>query len=746
MKNDQPKLTMKRKLNHKMLLTAVLLFFTSIAMNAQPLNPIYLDETKPLEERVKNALSLMTLEEKVALCHAQSKFSSKGVARLGIPELWMSDGPHGVREEILWDSWTEAKWSNDSCTAFPALTALAATWNPEMSAIYGKAIGEEARYRNKAVLLGPGVNIYRTPLNGRNFEYMGEDPFLAGQMVVPYIQEVQKNGVAACVKHFALNNQEKWRTSIDVNLSDRALREIYLPAFEAAVSEGKAWSIMGSYNLLRGEHCCHNDLLLNKILKGDWKFDGVVITDWGGAHDTKQAALNGLDLEMGTGTDGFATSKKNAYDYYYLATPFLKEIKAGNIPESVVNDKAARILKLIFRTVMNTKRPFGSFATPEHAQVARKVAEEGIVLLKNSENILPLNGSSLKKIAVIGENATRMMTVGGGSSNLKAKYEVSPLSALKAKYGDKVVYSMGYASGPPVYNRVVPSKLNADSLRQEALKVAAGADVVLFVGGLNKNHLQDCEDGDRQSYDLPFGQDQLIDELLRVNKKMVVVLISGNAVATPWIDKVQGLVQAWYLGTEAGNALVNVLSGEINPSGKLPFTFPVKLTDCGAHAFDELSYPGVGNHQVYKEDILVGYRWHDTKNIKPQFYFGHGLSYTSFELSNPKTDDKTYAKDATIKMSIEVKNTGKVAGAEVVQVYVTQKNAPVLRPTKELKGFKKVMLQPGEKKTVTIPVKVSEIGYWDETTSNWKIDSGEYVLNTGTSAGNVKFASSVTIR
>jgi beta-glucosidase len=734
---------------HKLILAIFLiinLYLLTGNAFAQPLKPIYLDETRPIEERVKNALSLMTLEEKVALCHAQSKFSSKGVARLGIPEVWMSDGPHGVREEIQWDSWSSAKWTNDSVTAFPALTCLAATWNPKMSAIYGKAIGEEARYRNKAVLLGPGVNIYRTPMNGRNFEYMGEDPYLASKMVVPYIQELQKNGVAACVKHYALNNQENWRGHINVELSDRALREIYLPAFKAAVTEGKVWSVMGSYNQFRGEHCCHNDLLLNQILKGEWKFDGAVITDWGGAHDTRQAALNGLDIEMGTGTDGMTRSVNNAYDNYYLALPFLDELKKGTIPESVVNEKASRVLRLIFRTSMNSKRPYGSLASPEHAQVARKIAEDGIVLLKNADSLLPLDASKLKTIAVIGENATRRMTEGGGSSNLKARVEISPLEAFQKKYGAKITYTQGYSSGPPAYGRVISSKQNADSLRAEAVRIAGSSDVVLFIGGLNKNHQQDCEGGDRISYNLPFGQDKLISEILKVNKNVVVVLVSGNAVAMPWVDKVPAIVQAWYLGSEAGNALVSVLSGEINPSGKLPFTFPKQLSDCGAHSFDKLCFPGDSIREVYKEDILVGYRWYDTKYIMPLFHFGYGLSYTTFEISKPSTDKPVYSKAETIKMTFTVKNTGKVAGAEVPQIYITQSKSPVMRPSKELKGFQKVFLKAGETKTVTIPVKVQDMAYWDENTSNWKVDSGEFILNLATSAGDVKYMGSVQIK
>jgi len=727
-------------------LLVALLTFSVIHIKAQPLKALYLDEKQPLEERVKNALSLMTLEEKVALCHAQSKFSSKGVARLGIPEVWMSDGPHGVREEILWDSWSEAKWTNDSCTAFPALTCLAATWNPEISAIYGKAVGEEARYRNKSVLLGPGVNIYRTPLNGRNFEYMGEDPYLASQMVIPYIKEVQKNGVAACVKHFALNNQELWRDHINVELSDRALREIYLPAFKAAVTEAKVWSVMGAYNQFRGEHCCHNDLLLNKILKGEWQFDGTVITDWGGAHNTLQAAMNGLDIEMGTGTDGMTRSVKNAYDNYYLALPFLEELRKGTVPERVVNDKASRVLRMIFRTTMNSKRPWGSFATPEHAQVARKIAEEGIVLLRNSGNILPIDASKYQKIAVIGENATRNMTTGGGSSSLKPKMEISPLKALQSKYGSKISFATGYASGPPAWGRVVPSGLNADSLRNIAVNLASKSDLVIFVGGLNKNHEQDCEGGDRQSYNLPFGQDDLLNEILKVNKNVVVVLISGNAVAMPWVNNVPAIIQAWYLGSEAGNAISAILSGEVNPSGKLPFTFPLQLSDNGAHAFDKLTYPGENGREVYKDDILVGYRWHDTKKIAPLFAFGYGLSYTSFVLSEPQTDKKVYSKNETVKLTFTVQNTGKMAGAETPQVYITQKNAPVLRPAKELKGFKKVFLNAGEKQKVTIVVKVKDMAYWDEKTTNWKVDSGEFLMNLAVSSGDIKYSLPVQVK
>jgi len=728
------------------LLVLILFFKAGLLLQAQNAIPVYLDPSKPLEQRVENALSLMTTEEKVAICHAQSKFSSKGVPRLGIPEVWMSDGPHGVREEISWDSWGAAKFTNDSCTAFPALTCLAATFNPDMSLIYGKAIGEEARYRNKEVLLGPGVNIYRSPLNGRNFEYMGEDPYLSSVMVVPYIHGVQQSGVAACVKHFALNNQERWRDHIDVELSDRALYEIYLPAFKAAITEGNAWAIMGSYNQFRGEHCCHNDLLLNKILKRDWKFDGAVITDWGGAHDDKQAALNGLDIEMGTGTDGLTTSSQSSYDYYHLANPFLKAVKAGEVSTDILNEKARRVLRLIFRTNMSPNRPWGSFVTPEHMKTANQVAREGIVLLKNDQQILPVDVKLYKKILVVGDNATRRMTLGGGSSELKTKYEISPLQGIKNAFGTQaeIKYAIGYAAGAPAYGREMPSKFNLDTLRNEAVRIAKDVDLVIYVGGLNKNYLQDCEGGDRTQYNLPFGQDKLLAELLKVNKKVVVVLISGNAVAMPWLSQVPAVVQAWYLGSESGNAIASVLSGETNPSGKLPFSFGVKLTDYGAHSFDKICFPGDSVKEVYKEDILVGYRWFDTKNIAPLFPFGYGLSYTTFQYGKASVDKPKYTKNDVVKVSFTLTNSGKRKGAEVVQLYVQEKTPSVIRPSKELKGFSKIRLEAGESKVVNIELPISQWAFY-EAGKQWKINPGQYVINLGASSRDIKQQIPVTV-
>lgn len=725
-----------------------LAFAAVLPLSAQQ-KPVYLDESKPIEERVEDALPRLTLKEKIALVHAQSKFSSAGVPRLGIPEFWMTDGPHGVRPEVLWDEWDQAGWTNDSCVAFPALTCLAATWNPEMSLLYGQSIGEEARYRNKTVLLGPGVNIYRTPLNGRNFEYMGEDPYLSAHMVVPYIQGVQQNGVAACVKHFALNNHEVNRHTTNVIVDDRALYEIYLPAFKAAVQEGKAWAIMGSYNLYKGQHCCHNQYLLNDILKSEWGFDGVVISDWGGAHDTDQAITNGLDMEFGSWTNGLSNGASNAYDNYYLAMPYLQRIQEGKVGTKELDDKVRRILRLAFRTTMNTSRPWGAILSPEHYEAARRIGEEGIVLLQNEGGLLPINLDKAKKIAVIGENAIKMMTVGGGSSSLKVQREISPLDGIRQRVGNQVevVYARGYvgdASGE--YNGVVTGQnlkddRTPDELIAEAVKVAADADYVIFIGGLNKSANQDCEDTDRAGLGLPYGQDDVIQALAKVNRNLIVVNISGNAVAMPWVKEVPAIVQDWYLGSEAGSALAAVLVGDVNPSGKLPFTFPVKLEDNAAYALGE--YTGVRSDTVinikYNESIFVGYRWADKqKKSKPLFAFGHGLSYTTFEYGKPVADAKTMSPDGKLTVKVTVKNTGSREGQEVVQLYIADKKSSLPRPLKELKGFKKIKLTPGESKEVSFVIDKEALSFFDDTKHAWIAEPGKFEAIIAASAADVK--------
>lgn len=730
------------------------LFMASVAMPviAQNSIPVYLDESKPIEQRVEDALSRMTLEEKVAMCHAQSKFSSAGVPRLGIPENWMTDGPHGIRPEVLWDEWDQAGWTNDSCIAFPALTALAATWNKDMSALYGKSIGEEARYRNKNVLLGPGVNIYRTPLNGRNFEYMGEDPFLASKMVVPYIQGVQANGVAACVKHFALNNQEVDRHTVNVNVDDRTLYEIYLPAFKAAVQEGKAWAIMGAYNKYKGQWACHNQYLLNDILRGEWGFDGVVVSDWGGVNSTQEAIYHGLDMEFGSWTNGLSEGTSNAYDNYYLSKPFLKLLKSGEVKEEEVDKKVRNILRLAFRTTMNTKRPWGSFGTDEHALAGRHIAEEGIVLLKNDNAVLPLDLNKTKKILVVGENAIKAMTVGGGSSSLKARYEVSPLDGIKKRVGSQaeVVYARGYvgdASGN--YNGVhsgqdLTETRSESELIADAANQAKSADVVIFIGGLNKSDNQDSEGHDRKSLGLPYDQDKLISELVKANKNLVVVNVSGNAVAMPWVKEVPSIVQTWYNGTESGTALASILLGDVNPSGKLPFTFPVKLDDVGAHKLD--AYPGVNKEADYKEGIFVGYRWVDKEKIKSLFSFGYGLSYTTFEYGKVTADKKEVTRDGKISFTVKVKNTGARDGAEIVQLYISDLKSSLPRPLKELKGFEKVYLKAGEEKEVTMSIDKSALSFFDAAKHEWVAENGDFEALIGASSSDIKSKVKFTLK
>ena len=709
--------------------------------------PVYLDETKPVEQRIDDALARMTLDEKIAVIHAQSKFSSPGVKRLGFPDLWTDDGPHGVRPDVLWDEWVQAGQTNDSCVAFPALTCLAATWNPALSRLYGESLAEEALYRGKHVILGPGVNINRTPFNGRNFEYMGEDPWLASRMVVPYIQGLQSKGVAACVKHYALNNDEEYRHQVNVIVSDRALHEIYLPAFKAAVQEGGAWAVMGSYNLYQNQHNCHNATLLNKILKQDWGFDGVVISDWGGCHNTEEAIQNGLDLEFGSWTDGLTMGVTNAYDNYYMALPYKRLIREFKYSTKELDEKVRRVLRLFYRTTMNRQRPFGFLCSESHYEAALKIAQQGIVLLKNDRKILPVKKA--RRILVVGENAIKMMTVGGGSSSLKVQKEILPLDGIKARFAEaEVDFARGYVGDTiQSYDGVTVGRSlydlrSAEELTAEAVAKAKDADVVIFIGGLNKSNYQDCEGHDRQTYGLPYGQDQLIEALVKANPNLVYVNISGNAVAMPWAHKVPVIVQGWFIGSEAGEALASVLAGDVNPSGKLPFTWYARLEDCGAHATG--SYPGTwrDGHQIidetYKEDIFVGYRWTDKQQIKPLFPFGYGLSYTTFKVSNLRADKKEMTDDGQLTVTADVKNVGSVAGAEVLQLYISDTQSSLPRPVKELKGFKKVYLEPGETQQVSFIIDRSALSFYDEKTGAWTAEPGEFVAMVNNSSAPTK--------
>ena len=713
--------------------------------------PAYLDESRPVDDRIEDILSRLTTREKVAMLHAQSKFSSAGVPRLGIPSFWTTDGPHGIRPEVLWDEWEQAGWTNDSCVAFPALTCLAASWNPEIALLYGTSIGEEARYRGKDILLGPGVNIYRTPLNGRNFEYMGEDPYLASIMVVPYIKGVQSNGVAACVKHYALNNHEVNRHTTNAIVDDRTLYEIYLPAFKAAVMDGGAWSIMGSYNLYKDQHACHNKFLLNDILKGEWGFDGVVVSDWGGTHDTHEAIANGLDMEFGSWTNGLSNGKSNAYDNYYLADPYLDLIGEGKVGTKELDDKVRRILRLAFRTTLDRNRPYGSLCSPEHIAAARRIGEEGIVLLKNTRGVLPIDPERVGKVVVVGENAVKMMTVGGGSSSLKVKYELSPLDGIRNRLAGKadVVYVRGYVGDPSgEYNGVVTGQnlkddRSAEELIAEAVREASDADCVIFIGGLNKSAHQDCEDSDREGLELPYGQDDVIRALAKVNPNLVVINISGNAVAMPWAGDVAAILQGWYLGTEAGNSIAAVLTGDVNPSGKLPMTFPAKLDDVAVHKLG--LYPGTprgdGSKTVdcnYDEGIFVGYRWAEKNDIKPLFPFGHGLSYTDFKYGKAKVDKSTLTHEGKVTVTVPVTNVGAREGSEVVQLYIADIKSSVPRPVKELKGFRKVRLAPSETAEVSFEITPEALSYFDADTHSWVCEPGAFEALVGSSSADIR--------
>ena len=738
----------------KNFIMSALLLGASATTQAQSL-PVYLDESKPIEQRIDDALSRMTLDEKIAVIHAQSKFSSPGVKRLGFPDLWTDDGPHGVRPDVLWDEWEQAGQTNDSCVAFPALTCLAATWNPELSRLYGESLAEEALYRNKNVMLGPGVNIYRTPLGGRNFEYMGEDPWLASRMVVPYVQGLQSKGVAACVKHYALNNDEEYRHQVNVIVSDRALHEIYLPAFKAAVQEGGAWSIMGAYNLYKDQHNCHNATMLNKILKKDWGFDGVVISDWGGCHDTEEAIKNGLDLEFGSWTDGLTMGATNAYDNYYMALPYKKLIREGKYTTKELDEKVRRVLRLFYRTTMKRNKPFGFLCSESHYDAALKIAQEGIVLLKNEkvkelkgEALLPIDLKTTKRVLVVGENAIKMMTVGGGSSSLKAQKEILPLDGIKARFCcADVDYARGYV-GDTVqsYNGVTVGRSlyetrSKEELTAEAVEKASQADVVIFVGGLNKSDYQDCEGHDRKSYDLPYAQNEVIEAILKVNPRLVYVNISGNGAVLPWIQKVPAVVQAWFIGSEAGEAIASVLAGDVNPSGKLPFTWYASLDQCGAHATK--SYPGTWREdykiidEEYKEGIYVGYRWTDSRKIKPLFAFGHGLSYTTFQVGKATAATQELTPTTQLTITVPVTNTGNRAGSETVQLYISAKGSKIYRPVKELKAFRKVYLQPGETRNVELTIGADALSYYDEATSAWRTDAGKYEALIGTASNQL---------
>ena len=706
-------------------------------------------EKVQMEKRIEKLIKKMTLEEKVGLLHGNSKFYVAGVERLGIPEWSLSDGPHGVRAEINRHDWAYAGWTNDSASYFPTGTAFAAAWNPELAYRRGEVLGEEARWRKKDVLLGPGVNIIRSPLCGRNFEYMSEDPYMNSVLAVAYIKGLQSRDVACSVKHFAVNNQETNRTTVDVECSERALREIYLPAFKAAVQEGGALTVMAAYNKFRGEFCAENNYLVRKILRNEWGFDGVYVTDWGAAHSTVPSMEAGLDLEMGTLID--------KYEDWYYANPLIEAVKSGKIPMSLVDEKVGDVLRVMIKTnVLDPKKRFGpgSMNTKEHQQATYDAAAEAIVLLKNQNNLLPLDFSSIKSLAVIGDNATRKHSNGGLSSEIKAVYEVTPLEALRAKWGDKV--DIRFAQGYEKLSTFVEGSNNgqssgtfssktqeSDALLKEAVEVARTSDVALLVCGLN--HDYDTESFDRLNMDIPYGQVELIQEVVKANPRTIVVMIAGSPLNMAAVDICSpAIVWAWFNGMEGGNALVDVLSGKVNPSGKMPFTTPVSLDQSPAHALG--NFPGRDLKVNYEEDILVGYRWFDTKGLPVVYPFGYGLSYTTFNYSNLNTDKKTYDQADTIQATFTLTNTGDREGAEVAQLYVSDPVCSVMRPVKELKGFKKVFLKPGESRRITLDIPVSSLAFYSEAQSQFVVEPGEFILQLGASASDIKQRISVEMK
>lgn len=706
-------------------------------------------EKVQMEKRIEKLIKKMTLEEKVGLLHGNSKFYVAGVERLGIPEWSLSDGPHGVRAEINRHDWAYAGWTNDSASYFPTGTAFAAAWNPELAYRRGEVLGEEARWRKKDVLLGPGVNIIRSPLCGRNFEYMSEDPYMNSVLAVAYIKGLQSRDVACSVKHFAVNNQETNRTTVDVECSERALREIYLPAFKAAVQEGGALTVMAAYNKFRGEFCAENNYLVRKILRNEWGFDGVYVTDWGAAHSTVPSMEAGLDLEMGTLID--------KYEDWYYANPLIEAVKSGKIPMSLVDEKVGDVLRVMIKTnVLDPKKRFGpgSMNTKEHQQATYDAAAEAIVLLKNQNNLLPLDFSSIKSLAVIGDNATRKHSNGGLSSEIKAVYEVTPLEALRAKWGDKV--DIRFAQGYEKLSTFVEGSNNgqssgtfssktqeSDALLKEAVEVARTSDVALLVCGLN--HDYDTESFDRLNMDIPYGQVELIQEVVKANPRTIVVMIAGSPLNMAAVDICSpAIVWAWFNGMEGGNALVDVLSGKVNPSGKMPFTTPVSLDQSPAHALG--NFPGRDLKVNYEEDILVGYRWFDTKGLPVVYPFGYGLSYTTFNYSNLNTDKKTYDQADTIQATFTLTNTGDREGAEVAQLYVSDPVCSVMRPVKELKGFKKVFLKPGESRRITLDIPVSSLAFYSEAQSQFVVEPGEFILQLGASASDIKQRISVEVK
>jgi beta-glucosidase len=713
-----------------LILVSLLLFIPTCFIAAQT------NKGDASAQKIAAVVKQLTLEEKIALLHANGIFGTSGVPRLNIPGLMTDDGPLGVREDVL-EGWGSANLKTDSATFFPNGSALAATWNPTLSYNYGHDMGEEARARKKYIMLAPAFNIARTPLNGRTYEYLSEDPFLNAKMAVQSVKGIQSQNIAACVKHYALNNQEIERDRVSVEIDERAMQEIYLPAFKATIIEGNAWTIMSAYNKLRGVYCSENEYLLKTILKGQWGFKGIVISDWGGTHSTVTAANNGLDLEMGS---------RPPYNTYYFADPLLKAVKEGKVSIATIDEKVSRILWVMYHTTLSVNPPAGSINTVAHSKTAYEIASESVVLLKNEKHMLPLNPAKITSIAIIGDNAIRTNHLGGFGAGVKAKYEVTPLKGLENKLDKNT--TIKFAQG---YRAIVKSKENVNAIETskadptliaEAAALAKSSELtILFVGG---NRDYESESRDRPDLSLPFGEQQLVDAVLAANSNTIIVVIGG----APYdINKIKQnsntIVWSWYNGSENGNALADVLTGKINPSGKLPFTFPADLKQSPAHALN--AYPGDAV-VTYKEGILVGYRWFDTKKITPLYPFGYGLSYTNYVYAGLKTDKATYKTNETITATLNISNTGNFSGKEVVQLYVSKPNSSVERADKELKAFTKVFVNKGGKSEVRLSIPAKDLAYYDTKTSTWIVEPGVYKILVGSSSAQINQTASITIQ
>ena len=747
-------------MNNKLIIftmAAVTSFFTSCnqsektntSSNQEELTESYMGNsiTHQYDKEIDSLISKMTLEEKSGMLHGTSMFNTAGVERLGIPELKMADGPLGVREEISRDSWAPVGLDTDYATYYPAGAGLSATWNPQLAYTFGNSVGEEARARNKDVLLSPAINIIRTPLGGRTYEYLTEDPFLNKKLAVPFIVGLQDNDVAACVKHFVANNQETNRDFVDVQIDERSLREIYLPAFNAAVKEAKAYSMMGAYNKFRGEYLCENSQMLNGVLKGEWGFEGVVISDWAAVHTSVNSLKSGLDIEMGT---------PKPFNEFFLADPLIDSVKAGKISETEIDKHVKRILRLMYtlKIMGGEERKKGSINTDAHFKDAYKIASESVVLLKNSKNVLPLNTSNIKSVAVIGNNATKKNALGGYGAGVKTKREVTPLEGLKNKLPKsiKINYAEGYQEkyapkkktvfGEVTQERAITIDKLDPNMLEEAIKVAKNSDVAIVFAGSNRDY--ETEASDRANLELPFGQEELIEKILAVNPNTIVVMIAGAPFNINTIkERSSALVWSWFNGSEGGNALADVLLGNVNPSGKLPWTMPKTLKDSPAHATN--NFPG-DKTVTYGEGLLVGYRWFDTKDIEPLYPFGYGLSYTTFDIKNAIANkQEPYSENDTISISVDVENTGTIDGKEVVQLYVSKKDSKIERAAQELKGFEKVSVNAGETVNTVITIPVKELAYYNVTKKKWVVEPGTYKIKIGNSSRAIKDEISVKI-